>query len=293
MNIGSRLLESGVRKNTAFPFYVYEIPCKAGQCVAQSHWHEEIEILCPACDGIAELDAAPLRFSENDFLFVNREQLHKIDALSNGTLFVMVFDTEFLDFKHRDIFQSEVLDGIKHGKLRFPAHLTPSHPAYAPIAGYLYGILELHAAAAFGMETGIKSLLYALLSHCYANGLFLTPEPQAGVRRSIVDRVKSAAAFMEKNYADAITVDTLAQYVDLNKFYLIKIFKQITGNTPMVHLRNLRIERSVDLLAEGRSVTDAALMSGFNNISYYIKSFRDVKGVPPKQFVKTLTAKES
>lgn len=47
---------------------------------------------------------------------------------------------------------------------------------------------------------------------------------------------------------------------------------------------NFRIKKSSEFLEQGYSVTDAGVMSGFNNISYFIKVFKSKYNMPPNKF---------
>ena len=61
----------------------------------------------------------------------------------------------------------------------------------------------------------------------------------------------------------------------------------MTAKTPMEYLNSYRIEKAAaKLLSTDESVTDIAYSCGFNDLSYFIKVFRDFKGISPKQFRK-------
>ena len=101
-----------------------------------------------------------------------------------------------------------------------------------------------------------------------------------------MESIKSALYFIETNYHKHITLTDMAEHVHLSKFYFIKLFQEFTDTTPALFLKNVRLENSKACLLSGRSVTETALLCGFQNISYYIRSFKNQFGMTPKEFQK-------
>ena len=60
--------------------------------------------------------------------------------------------------------------------------------------------------------------------------------------------------------------------------------------SPIDYLNSYRIERSCyQLLTTNLSVTEIAFENGFNDLSYFIKTFRKYKGTTPKKYMKTIS----
>jgi AraC-like DNA-binding protein len=56
----------------------------------------------------------------------------------------------------------------------------------------------------------------------------------------------------------------------------------MTGKTPVEYLNEYRIERATQkLLSSDQSVTDIAYSCGFNDLSYFIKTYKSHKGISP------------
>jgi transcriptional regulator GlxA family with amidase domain len=63
------------------------------------------------------------------------------------------------------------------------------------------------------------------------------------------------------------------------------MFQQQTGMTPFYYLRTKRIEEAAkDLRQNGLPVHTIAMLTGFDNSSYFGKVFRRLVGVSPQQF---------
>lgn len=280
-----RLLEHGTRNNPNYPLFVYDVSCKAGMNAIHAHWHEEVEILYMGSDGTIEIDTQEISYQSGDILFINKEQLHIATAYTDGNIYVILFPYTFLDFKSSDRCQTEILDPLKTGRLLFPSRLTKNDPAYDEIRLCLLDIIKLYFSRTPGRDIKMKSCLYDILFWCCTKQVFEIPsEPKTAPQTFTLMYVKTAITYMEEHFSSVITMDELADHVGIHKHYLNNIFRQITGVTPIVYLRQLRLEQSIGMLETGASVTQAALASGFNNISYYIREFKKTYGVSPKQY---------
>ena len=61
----------------------------------------------------------------------------------------------------------------------------------------------------------------------------------------------------------------------------------MTGTTPVKYLLTYRIERAArKLLSTDESITQIAYDCGFNDLSYFIKTFKDIKKITPKNYRK-------
>jgi len=77
----------------------------------------------------------------------------------------------------------------------------------------------------------------------------------------------------------------LAHEVGLSERSLFRNFHKETGLTPGQWRRQMQILRSLELLVEGRSVTETALEIGYESIGAFIRAFRQTLGVTPAKYV--------
>ncbi len=80
-------------------------------------------------------------------------------------------------------------------------------------------------------------------------------------------------------------INDLAQGMNLSKTVLHRKFKVIIGDTPNAFIRNVRIRSAAKMLKNSPlSVSEIAYTTGFSQSHYFIKCFKEVFGVTPKQF---------
>jgi AraC-like DNA-binding protein len=90
--------------------------------------------------------------------------------------------------------------------------------------------------------------------------------------------------YIETYYAEAITLDMLADLVHWNKYYLLRVFRATVGLPPHRYLESIRIQRSQDLLRHGMRIAEVALLTGFNSQSHFTTTFKRIIGVTPGHY---------
>ncbi|MEM8970857.1 MAG: AraC family transcriptional regulator [Pseudomonadota bacterium] len=106
----------------------------------------------------------------------------------------------------------------------------------------------------------------------------LTHAHQAGVM--------AAKQLLDDAIDKAWTIELLAAEVELSETMLKRGFRQILGKTVRQYLREARVKHARQLMTDGHTVTDAALAAGFQNLSHFSKSFREITGVLPSEFTR-------
>ncbi|HCB90521.1 MAG TPA: AraC family transcriptional regulator, partial [Ruminococcaceae bacterium] len=100
-------------------------------------------------------------------------------------------------------------------------------------------------------------------------------------------QMKNVLLRIRKDYSSPLTLKQLADEAGLAPQYFCRVFKQVTGRTPIDYLNYYRIECAAELLcATEDSITEIALSCGFNDLSYFIRLFRQMKGMSAGQFRK-------
>ncbi|MEL7608148.1 MAG: AraC family transcriptional regulator [Bacillota bacterium] len=102
-----------------------------------------------------------------------------------------------------------------------------------------------------------------------------------------LDIIRKAVAYLQRNYAQKITLEDVAKYVFLSPAYFSKVFKEEMGETYNAYLQRLRIEKSKMLLPDrSLKLVQIAIQSGFEDQSYFTKIFKKVEGVSPMEYRK-------
>lgn len=96
-----------------------------------------------------------------------------------------------------------------------------------------------------------------------------------------------AKRYIDTNYAQDITLDSLAEITHINKFYLAHSFTECVGQSPISYLTERRLAACKELLSSSNlSVTQIATSAGFSSQSYFSQIFAKKVGMSPRQYRK-------
>ena len=91
--------------------------------------------------------------------------------------------------------------------------------------------------------------------------------------------------YLNNNYSLDISLNDVAKNVNLSYTYLSKVFKDEIGKSFVDYLTELRIEKSMKLLAnQNLSIKEICQKIGYNDPNYYSKAFKKVTGMTPTEY---------
>lgn len=99
--------------------------------------------------------------------------------------------------------------------------------------------------------------------------------------------IKQSLSFIQNNYSCDIKVQDIADYVQIDRTYLYRIFMDEFELSPKQYLMQYRIKRASELLSNTNlSVNEIAYYCGFRDPSAFCKHFRTQLGFTPKEYRK-------
>ena len=123
-----------------------------------------------------------------------------------------------------------------------------------------------------------ESALLALLEESFAQA---TP---VLAKRRIKPQLKCIREYLQKNFCDRISLDQLEEVSGLNKFYIIRAFKEEFSIPPHAYQTLLRINHAKKELRKGRAISDVAYGVGFYDQSHFHKTFKQQMGLTPEHY---------
>ncbi|MGV2720051.1 UNVERIFIED_CONTAM: AraC family transcriptional regulator, partial [Klebsiella pneumoniae] len=91
--------------------------------------------------------------------------------------------------------------------------------------------------------------------------------------------------FIQENYAEAITLESLAEMFSYSAYHLSATFKQSTGYSPIDYLIRIRLEKAASLLTEtAASLREISASVGYKDVYYFSRLFKKKLGVSPAEY---------
>ena len=278
-------IEIRQRGTVDFPIELYCLDSGAERYEMVPHWHSEVEIIRILKGTLnIRLNNNIYEAKEHDVLFVNPETLHS--AMPEGCIY------ECLDF-HMDFLSSGCegcryfFDGILSGEYIINEYIPYNNEE--SFLNTVNGVFEAMKNKSSGYKFRVIGNLYNLFSYIIDNHMYEHSNTVGAMTDKNIPRLKNVISYIHKNYENPIHLNEMAEAAQMSPKYFCYFFKEMTAKTPVEYLNAYRIEKAAKkLLNTDESVTDIAYSSGFNDLSYFIKTFKQQKGVTPAKFRKNI-----
>jgi AraC-like DNA-binding protein len=98
------------------------------------------------------------------------------------------------------------------------------------------------------------------------------------------DRINKVYEYVEQNYQKNIDIQAVADLANLTVPSFCRYFKKISHITYTDFVNEYRINQACRLLFENKPIADICFEVGFNNISHFNKTFKQLKGLSPREY---------
>ena len=276
-----------------FPFQIYSAPQAQDSDLVPYHWHPETEIIT-VLRGTVMVTIADHRYAgqEGDVFFVSSGQLHEIRGGVDNLFRAFVFPLDFLQFRRTDIAQSELLAPLEEGGLRLPAYVSHETALGQELFRELKKMIRVCADQPFGYQLLVKSALLYLIGQLAAAGK-LEQRAQRSGEEYKVQLLRRIVEYLSGHCTERLRLADVSAQFGLSPQYFCSFFKENLGRTLVQHVNFLRIERASRLLRESDlPILEISLSVGFDNVSYFIKRFREVYGCTPTDYRRSVSDRQ-
>ena len=98
---------------------------------------------------------------------------------------------------------------------------------------------------------------------------------------------KEIISYVQQNFKEKISLKEFGEQFHLSEKYISRYFKEHFHITLSQYITHLRLEYAKQLLQDTDTpVTEIAMQSGYQNVSYFIRSFKKAYGVSPLKYKK-------
>ncbi len=263
--------ESHNLEDRALPFIYKKRRVHPNSLLDSSNWHENIEILCILeGKGIVYNNGQSFSVSVGDILVINANHLHTLEADGAEMLHrYLIVDRAFCLANGIDT--NEISFRTRIHDPRITAQLRELDEAYEAPPTEPYRTASIRSA--------VLRLILLLCRH------HSTAVPQAERPERSLSYVKQAINYIRASYSQNFSLEDAAAFVGVNKCYLSREFHKYTGCSFVTYVNRTRCKMAQQLLLDGQlSVHEIGIRCGFENRSYFAKTFRKYVGIRPGEY---------
>lgn len=206
--------------------------------------------------------------------FINPDEVHAMFAHTESYYHCIVFKKEFLSFGENSVINTRLIAPLFSGKLCFPR------------VSQNEALLSIFDRADTLSLQGEKYAPFIAADMLKLLGVMEEAQLLSRSKEQPTEPIHRALDYMEQNFDKHLTLFDIAASAGMSPKYFCSYFKKHTLTTAVSYLNSLRIRKACRLLENKCSVTDAALSCGFDNISFFIKKFKEATGVTPGKYAK-------
>lgn len=122
---------------------------------------------------------------------------------------------------------------------------------------------------------------YTNLVESYLENLLTLMDHEHRITTIRDSRINLALDYIHNNYHQEITLQDLTEVTNLEKNYLIRLFKQYLNSTPYQYITKYRFNIAQSLIKRGYSLGEVALQIGYSDIASFSHAFKRIYGISP------------
>lgn len=228
------------------------------------NWHENIELLqATEGSGYVLCGAEKLALTTDSVVVVNADTLHSIGTDSRVSHRCLIIDNRFF-----------LENGVPIQALYFQSQLK--NPQVSALLDEIAQAYTRFSPEDYRWVLGVRSLVLQLVQLLCR---YTTPKPMNPAN----EYVKLAMTYLRRHLAEPVSLDALSEAVGISKYHLARQFKLFTGKTVVQTLNQMRCREAQRLIESGLSVSAAAASCGFENLSYFTRTYKKHLGTLPSE----------
>ena len=268
-------------------FYYFPIHLKA-----KPNFHDFFEI-CYVYEGsgIFSIEEKTYTISKGDVFFVSKSKMHSIETFEKPVLRLVCISflpEMFYDPATHDVDFEFLLPFYYHFEKM--DHLIPATSIVAETIRFnmlkmQHELKEMNRFHKQALKVYLGNVLYQLLlqyEELFADNQLIFEDKYHS------KRLKQVFDFISENYHQLISLEDIAEIVNLSKVYMSKYFKKVSGITITEYILNYRINAAKRLLIYSSTpISQIAYEVGFTSPNYFNRIFRRITSQSPSAFRKS------
>ena len=267
------------------PFSTYHIQNGGQSFQIPVHWHDELEIIYVK-SGFLTVNISGENYigKPGDAFVVSPGNLHFMGS-QTGTVdyFTFLFPLKYIAFRSDDMLDDKLIEPLNSGHLMISPEIKDTVKEQCEQLAGVYAAESGESESKITGQIKKKIILLQFIHELWKKG-FIVENDTTG--RNTVE--KEMVSYIQQNYTGKILLREFGEQFHLSEKYISRYFKDHFHITLSQYVTYLRLEHAKQMLQETDiSVTEVAMQSGYQNISYFIRSFKKTYGVSPLKYRKS------
>ena len=267
------------------PFSTYHIQNGGQSFQIPVHWHDELEIIYVK-SGFLTVNISGENYigKPGDAFVVSPGNLHFMGS-QTGTVdyFTFLFPLKYIAFRSDDMLDDKLIEPLNSGHLMISPEIKDTVKEQCEQLAGVYAAEIDKSESKITSQIRKKIVLLQFIHELWKKG-FIVENDTTG--RNTVE--KEMVSYIQQNYTGKILLREFGEQFHLSEKYISRYFKDHFHITLSQYVTYLRLEHAKQMLQETDiSVTEVAMQSGYQNVSYFIRSFKKTYGVSPLKYRKS------
>lgn len=266
------------------PFSTYHIENAGRSFQIPVHWHDEFEIIYVRSGFLAvSISGESYIGKTGDAFVVSPGNLHLMGS-QTGTVdyYTFLFPLKYISFRTDDMLDEKLLEPLNSGHLMICPRVKDTAKELCEQLIEIYMAKKDESESKIATQVRTKIILLQFILEMWKKG-FVIENDTSG--RNTVE--KEMVSYIQQNFTGKISLREFGEQFHLSEKYISRYFKEHFHITLSQYVTYLRLEHAKQLLQDTDiPVTDVAMQSGYQNVSYFIRSFQKAYAVSPLKYRK-------
>ena len=259
-------------------FPIYASRQSGRETLVYNHYHSSVEMM-KVLEGKINLQIGTNYYECNkgDIVFILPSMLHGVSSLTEDAMIQgVVFETSLVNIPILQFDFSEMF----HRNQRIQYIINEKDDIYEELCFNIDKILEVYGT--FNANARIQIVSRLLL----CMGLLIQKfSLEISIHDKNYRKLLPILQYIDKHYTEKIQIAELSKIIHVCDDRMIRLFKEVTGETPVEYILNLRVEHALKLLMEDNmSIAEIAEKTGFGSATYKTRVFKQKLGITPGKY---------
>lgn len=260
--------------------------CKNMRC--SCHWHNDLEFIIMKSGKVEYyVNDTVYRLNSDSMIMTNSNRMHFGTAINNreATFISLLLHPSLLSSS--TYMEREYVNPILYNREIDAILFSPEVPWQGKCIDLMKHIVSLleEQSISFGLE--MQRTLFEFWHILYENTVSTLGANKQESHNN--KEIKAMVEFINKNFTQPITLQNIADAGIVCRSKCCALFKKYLHQTAFEYLLNVRIENGIKLLNKREhTVSEIAMLCGFNNSSYFTETFHKITGETPSDYLKRL-----